>query len=49
MAFCPQSVDWWSLGALLFEMLTGDSPFIAKDPKKLAEKIMNERVRGPTP
>ena len=38
------SVDWWSYGALLYEMLTGDAPFTAKDKKKLTDKIMHDRV-----
>jgi serine/threonine protein kinase len=40
-----QSVDWWSFGTLLYELLTGDPPFRAKDSKRLTEKIMHDRVR----
>ena len=40
-----QSVDWWSFGTLLYELLTGDPPFRAKDSKRLCEKIMQDRVR----
>ena len=40
-------VDWWSLGALLFDMLTGSPPFFANNRKKTMEKILKAQVRFP--
>lgn len=40
-----QAVDWWALGALIFEMVTGYPPFQHKNRKKLHHKILNEKVR----
>ncbi|KAL8119992.1 uncharacterized protein LOC141724569 [Apium graveolens] len=35
--------DWWSLGAIMFEMLVGYPPFYADDPITTCKKIVNWR------
>lgn len=41
------SVDWWSLGILLFEMTAGHPPFFASDPMRIYEKIVAGKYRCP--
>eukprot|EP00042_Codosiga_hollandica_P056609 m.819290 g.819290 ORF g.819290 m.819290 type:complete len:536 (-) comp59389_c0_seq7:175-1782(-) len=38
------AVDWWSLGTLFFDMLTGSPPFKGGNKKKLMEKIMSAKL-----
>ena len=41
------ALDKWSLGVLLFEMLTGCVPFEAKSQKELFGNILNMRIQWP--
>ena len=36
-----ETVDWWSLGTILYEMLMGFPPFCGKDPTITCRKVMN--------
>ncbi|KAJ8610070.1 hypothetical protein MRB53_038797 [Persea americana] len=43
-----KSVDWWSLGILIFEMLCGFTPFWdAGSPMKIYENILKGKVKYP--
>jgi len=40
--------DWWSLGAMLYEMAYGVAPFFANDIRQTYIRIMNHEVRFPS-
>lgn len=42
-----KSVDWWSLGALMFDMLTGGPPFTGNNRKKTIDKILHCKLVMP--
>jgi serine/threonine protein kinase len=41
-------VDWWSLGTLVFEMLTGLPPFYSSNTNVMYQKILTGDLRIPT-
>lgn len=42
-----QAVDWWGLGCVMYEMITGMLPFDAQDHEDLFDKILNDAVKVP--
>lgn len=43
-----KSIDWWSFGILVFEMLTGLPPFYDSNVSKMYRKILNDDIEFPS-
>lgn len=41
------AADWWSMGALMYDMLTGAPPFTAENRKKTIDKILKCKLNLP--
>ncbi|KAL2898012.1 Serine/threonine-protein kinase AtPK2/AtPK19 [Bienertia sinuspersici] len=43
-----KAADWWSVGILLYEMLTGKLPYSGGNRYKLQQKILKDKIKLPT-
>ncbi|CEG46903.1 agc protein kinase [Plasmopara halstedii] len=43
-----KAVDYWALGILIFELMTGSAPFCARDPMQTYTLIIQGNVKFPT-
>ena len=42
-----KGVDWWTLGILIHEMLTGEPPFVDDDPMGIYQQVLSGRLIFP--
>jgi serine/threonine protein kinase len=43
-----KGADWWSLGILIYDMLTGNPPWMSANNSALQKKILTQKLRLPT-
>lgn len=39
-----KSVDWWSLGTIMYEMLNGKPPFFDRNKRTVLKNVLNAKI-----